>query len=92
MFKKEDQPKYLSYPFTLCDFPVIVHVCNVSERLPDLFEQGLRDLVLWAIDLPAAHVADLVLCPQEVVVSQAAVVVQIYGNTKRSLSDYRAKP
>ena len=86
MFKKEDQPKYLSYPFTLCDFPVIVHVCNVSERLPDLFEQGLRDLVLWAIDLPAAHVADLVLGPQEVVVRQAAVIVQVCKVKKSRLS------
>ena len=35
-------------------------------------------LVLGAVDLPAAHAAYLVLGPQEVVVCEAPVVVQVW--------------
>ena len=49
----------------------------MREGVPDLLEEGLGDLVLVAVDLPAAHAAYLVLGPQEVVVRQAPVVVQV---------------
>ena len=69
--------KAFAYPLSFGDLPIFVDVGNVLERLPDLLEQGLRDLVLRTVDLPAAHEADLVLGPQEVTVSQEAVMVQV---------------
>ena len=67
----------LAHPLSLGDLPVLVDVRNVRQRLPDLLEQRLRDLVLGAVDLPATHVANLVLGPKKIVVSQTAVIVQI---------------
>ena len=66
-----------SHPFRLRDPAVIVDVGDVFERVPDLLEERLGDLVLVAVDLPAAHPAYLVLGPQEVVVRQAPVVVKV---------------
>ena len=66
-----------THPFRLRDPAVVVDVCDVREGVPDLLEEGLGDLVLVAVDLPAAHPAYLVLGPQEVVVRQAPVVVQV---------------
>ena len=40
----------------------------------------LSNLVLVAVDLPAAHAAYLVLGPQKVVVRQATVVVQVWND------------
>ena len=73
----ESNALFNSHPFRLRDPAVVVDVGDVRERLPDLLEERLGDLVLVAVDLPAAHAADLVLGPQEVVVRQAPVVVQV---------------
>ena len=67
----------LSHPFSLRDPAIVVDIRDVCERFPDLLEERLGDLVLVAVDLPAAHPAYLVLGPQEVVVRQAPVVVQV---------------
>ena len=72
-----------THPFRLGNFPVSVDVSDLLQRFPDFFEQGLRDLVLGVVNLPAAHVADLVLGPQEVVVGQVAVVVQVWNQSNQ---------
>ena len=73
----------ISHPFCFGDFSVLVDVSDLLQRVPDLLEQGLGDFILGVVDLPAAHVADLVLGPQEVVVGQVAVVVQVWNQSNQ---------
>ncbi len=74
-----------SYPLSFRNFSVLVNVGDLFQGLPDFFEQGLGHFILGMVNFPAAHVADLVLGPQEVVVRQVAVVVQVWKCGEQSL-------
>ena len=77
MEQKTEQLETRSHPFGNGDLAVLVDVGEEGEGLPDLVEERLSDLVLGRVDLPAAHVTDLVFGPEEVVVGETAVIVQI---------------
>ena len=71
-----------TYPLSLGNFSILVDICNAFQRPPDFRKQRFGDFVLGAVNLPTAHIAELVLGPQKVVVGQTPIIVQIYVQGK----------